>query len=76
MCAPREPLPTAIAFTAIVVVLDAVVVAGLIQRDFGMFASVFGTWLPFALIFLATWATGAIMSMMPRKEAAAPPAAP
>ena len=71
----REPLPTALAFTAIVAVLDAAVVAGLILRprlpgDFtGMFASFAGTWLPFLLIFLATWATGAIMSMIPTPAA-------
>jgi menaquinone-dependent protoporphyrinogen oxidase len=61
----RDPLPTAIAFTAIVALLDAAVVAGLVLRDFAMFASFAGTWLPFALIFLATWVTGLAMSMMP-----------
>ena len=65
----REPLPTALAFTAIVAVLDAAVVAGLILRSFAMFASFAGTWLPFLLIFLATWATGAIMSMIPTPAA-------
>jgi hypothetical protein len=30
-----------------------------------MFASVAASWLPFALIFLATWATGSLMSTMP-----------
>jgi menaquinone-dependent protoporphyrinogen oxidase len=61
----RDPVPTAIAFTAIVVVLDAALVAGLVLRDFAMFTSFAGTWLPFALIFLATWVTGLAMSMMP-----------
>jgi menaquinone-dependent protoporphyrinogen oxidase len=61
----RDPVPTAIAFTAIVAVLDAVFVAGLVLRDFAMFTSFAGTWLPFVLIFLATWLTGLAMSMMP-----------
>jgi menaquinone-dependent protoporphyrinogen oxidase len=61
----RDPLPTAIAFTAIVAVLDAVVVAGLVLRDFAMFTSLAGTWLPFGLIFVATWITGLTTSMTP-----------
>jgi hypothetical protein len=61
----RDPLPTAIAFTAIVAVLDAVIVAGLVLRDFAMFTSLAGTWLPFGLILLATWITGLAISMMP-----------
>ncbi|HEX7840947.1 MAG TPA: hypothetical protein VF469_25900, partial [Kofleriaceae bacterium] len=61
----RDPLPVAIAFTAIVAGLDATLVAGLIQHSFAMFASIGGTWLPLALIFLATWATGGIMSTLP-----------
>lgn len=61
----REALPVALAFTALVAILDAGIVAGLIMRDFAMFASVWGTWVPFALIFAATWITGYVMSMMP-----------
>src|SRR5208282_5499734 len=34
------------------------VVAGFILGSFAMFGSVLGTWLPFALIFAATWGTG------------------
>jgi menaquinone-dependent protoporphyrinogen oxidase len=61
----RAPLPVAIAFTALVGGLDAAIVAGLIQRSFAMFASVWGTWLPLALIFAASWATGAIVATLP-----------
>jgi menaquinone-dependent protoporphyrinogen oxidase len=61
----RDPVPTAVAWTAIVVLLDAVVVAGGFLHSLRMFGSVAGTWLPFALIFLATWATGELMSTMP-----------
>ncbi len=68
----REPIPVALAFTAIVAVLDAVVVAGLIMRSFDMFTSIAGTWLPFVLIFLATWITGAITAMIPEPGARTP----
>src|SRR5208282_278673 len=52
------PLVAAALFLGIVAALDLVVVAGFILGSFAMFGSVFGTWLPFALIFAATWATG------------------
>jgi menaquinone-dependent protoporphyrinogen oxidase len=61
----REPLSVAITWTATVMLLDLVVVAGIAQRSLAMFGSVAGTWLPFALIFLATWATGSVLATMP-----------
>jgi hypothetical protein len=64
----RQPVETALVFTALVAVLDAVVVAGIVLGSFAMFASIAGTWLPFALIFLATWATGSILAMMPVRK--------
>jgi|GEM_PF-159242 len=64
----RDPLPTAIAFTAIVAALDAGIVAGMVLGDFSMFARLAGIWLPFLLIFAASWATGQIMLMMPASE--------
>lgn len=64
----RPPLSTALAVTAIVVVLDAVVVAGLVLRSADMFLSIAGTWLPFALILLSTWATGSILAMQPERQ--------
>ena len=67
----REPLATALAFTGIVAVLDLAVVAGLIQHSLAMFGSVAGFWLPLALIFGVTWATGAILAMVPAKQAPA-----
>lgn len=68
----HQPLPTALAFTAIVAVLDAVVVAGLVLHSADMFATpaaIPGTWLPFALIFLATLGTGTVMAMIPAPDA-------
>lgn len=61
----RDPLPTAVAWTSAVMLLDLVLVAGAVLRSLEMFASVAGTWLPFALIFLATWATGSLLETMP-----------
>jgi len=53
----RPPLLVAFVFTASVTLLDAVIVAGVVQRSFAMFTSFVGTWLPLALIFASTYAT-------------------
>ncbi len=53
-----SPLVTAVSFLTIVVALDVFVVALLIERSFAMFENVLGTWLPFILIFAATWIVG------------------
>ncbi len=55
-----DPLLRAAAITVIVVLLDALVVAPLFERSYAMFRSVIGTWLPFAAIFAAAWAAGAL----------------
>jgi hypothetical protein len=56
-----EPLQTAALFVSVVVLLDLVVVAGLIEGSFDMFRSFMGTWLVFALIFVSTWLTGLVV---------------
>jgi hypothetical protein len=56
------PLQTAIVVLAIVIGLDLFVVAMVFEKSFAMFASVLGTWIPFALIFAATYVTGRIIS--------------
>jgi hypothetical protein len=56
-----SPLATAASFLAVVVALDALIVAPFIERSFAMFASVLGTWIPFVLIFAVTWTTGEVM---------------
>jgi hypothetical protein len=66
----RDPVQTALAWTAVVAMLDLVVVAGGVQRSLAMFASVAGTWLPLALIFLSVSATGAVMSLRSRSHLA------
>jgi len=53
-----NPMQTAVLFVSIVVALDLFLVAPVFERSFAMFASVLGTWIPFALIFLATLVTG------------------
>jgi len=49
---------TAAAFVLFVILMDVFVVALLIEKSFGMFTSILGTWLPFGLIFTAVYITG------------------
>ena len=51
----------AAAMTGLIVALDALVVAPLFERSYAMFRSALGTWIPFAAIFLACWAAGALV---------------
>ncbi len=59
-----SPLFIATFFVGFVVFMDIVVVAILIERDFSMFKSIIGTWVPFITIFLSTFVTGKMI----RKE--------
>lgn len=52
------PVLTAIIFVAVVVLMDFFIVSLLINKNFDMFRSLIGTWIPFALIFLSTYLTG------------------
>jgi len=52
------PLQTALIFVSFVIVVDFFVVALLVNRSLEMFASLLGTWIPFALIFTSTYVTG------------------
>ncbi len=61
--AATSPAVTAALFVAIVIVLDVVVVAALVEKSFAMFGSFIGTWLPFGLIFLATWLVGLALAI-------------
>jgi hypothetical protein len=42
-------------FDVFVIAVDFFVVALIISRSFDMFASLLGTWIPFALIFSSTY---------------------
>lgn len=53
-----SPVSVAAIFVAVVICLDVIIVALIIERSFEMFRSPLGTWIVFALIFLATWLTG------------------
>ena len=53
-----SPLQTAFLFMGVVIAMDALVVAMLIEKSFAMFASPLGTWLPFAVIFCTIYLTG------------------
>jgi len=55
------PLQTSIIFMALVIFMDVLIVAAVIENSFKMFESFLGTWLPFLLIFLSTWITGSII---------------
>jgi hypothetical protein len=50
-----SPPATAIFMVALVIGLDALVVAPLFEQSYEMFRSVLGTWLPFALIVTASY---------------------
>jgi hypothetical protein len=54
------PVATALAMLSIVVGLDALFVAPIVERSYAMFGSLLGTWLPFLLIFAATYLVGRI----------------
>jgi hypothetical protein len=54
--------------------VDFFVVGLAVNRSLEMFTSVLGTWIPFALIFLATWLTGRhTNSVSAAKVSALPP---
>jgi hypothetical protein len=55
------PLQTAIIFVSFVIAVDLFVVGLLINKSLEMFASLLGTWIPFALIFTSTYLTGRYM---------------
>jgi hypothetical protein len=53
-----SPLLTAVLFVGFVILVDFFLVAMIINKSFEMFQGFIGTWLPFILIFCATYITG------------------
>jgi len=53
-----SPAQTAAPFLGVVAGLDLLLVAPVFEKSYAMFSSVLGTWVPFALIFAATYLTG------------------
>lgn len=56
------PLITALFFISVVISMDFFIVSLLIERNFDMFLSPIGTWIPFIIIFLSTFIVGKIMN--------------
>ena len=56
------PLQTAVIFVGIAILMDLVVVALLIENSFEMFASLIGTWVPWALMFISTYLVGNLIT--------------
>jgi hypothetical protein len=52
----------AVVLTALIIALDAGVVAPVFERSHAMFRSLVGTWLPFAAIFLGSLAAGILVT--------------
>ncbi len=52
------PLQTATVFISVILFLDFFIVALIVEKSLEMFASPIGTWIPFTLIFAATYLTG------------------
>jgi len=55
------PLLTAIMFLLIVMIMDFLLVALVINRSLEMFQSLLGTWIPFVVIFISTYLTGMVI---------------
>ncbi len=56
-----KPLVTAALFVGIVIFMDVVLVALVIERSLEMFESLIGTWIPWVLIFFSTYLTGLVV---------------
>jgi hypothetical protein len=65
-----RPLQTALIFVGFVIVVDFLVVALLINKSLAMFGSLLGTWIPFALIFASSLATGLGITSTRKRESA------
>jgi hypothetical protein len=55
-----SPSATALTMVVLVIGLDALVVAPFLERSYDMFRSALGTWLPFGLIFVASYSAGRV----------------
>jgi hypothetical protein len=53
-----SPTRVATIFLGVVILLDFLVVSMMINKNFDMFYSPIGTWIPFILIFTSTYLTG------------------
>jgi hypothetical protein len=60
-----RPVITGVIFMLLAMLLDAGIIAPLAEKSFVMFTSILGTWIPFGLIFLATYLVG-MLTVQPR----------
>jgi hypothetical protein len=56
------PLQTATGFVMFVILMDFFIVAPIFEQSYEMFFSLLGTWIPFALMFTATFLVGSYLS--------------
>ena len=56
------PVPTALIFVGLVMVVDFLLVGLVINKSLDMFTSALGTWIPFVLIFISTLLTGRVVT--------------
>lgn len=56
------PLKTALIFFGFILAMDAGLVAPVFEKNFAMFKSFLGTWLPLFLIFAAVYSVGAVIN--------------
>lgn len=65
-----SPLQTALIFVAVVIGMDAFLVAPVFEKSYEMFTSLIGTWVPFGLIFLSTYLTGLVSTKQKQTQSA------
>jgi menaquinone-dependent protoporphyrinogen oxidase len=61
----RAPLSTALGFAGLALLVDLVVVAGAFGRSLELYRGFAGGWLPLLLVVAVTWATGAVLGVLP-----------
>lgn len=69
-----RPLQTAVTFLGFMVFMDVFVIALFVEKSLAMFTSILGTWIPFSLIFSATYLTGLQQKRTLGKQTRANPA--
>jgi hypothetical protein len=57
-----SPMQLALIFLGFVLFMDLFLVAMIIQKNFAMFSSILGTWIPLILIFFSTYLAGKMAS--------------
>ncbi len=64
-----RPALTGLIFMLSAMLLDGGIIAPFAEKSFAMFASILGSWIPFGLIFLATYLVGRLtLQIMPAQR--------